>query len=480
MTETTDFIPGDDQRSDLNKQLAALVKVQVVDEITDVEGNVVGDIVNHGVEKWIYLAQGSRNMKIHLKNNLPIRVVFRDYKINGLKSNRVYELVLKVTQTGNDNKTSEEKGNYLQLQVSPAKAIVSIWSEGAAPKSYRPEADGTIKMFLPYGRYYYKAGATGYNDTEGSVFVNDELRWETITLREMMGYVTITCPTPKADFHLDDQLIASNHPSNTWTGEVTPGKHTICISKKGYVQNTKDFTVKANETVTVAIERLMTLKEANAQKKKEAKARKRQEAEQQKQAKEQAKLTAEYEKQQPQQRPAKPAKPVTTTVEKPATFGILAGLNMATIGLDSDADGSCSMVTSFHLGANADIRLTTPLHLNISLLYSQKGYSYESDYTSYRDEDATAQFISLPVQLSYRIKGFQINVGPYIDLGIGGQIKTSKADYDTFDYFDSFNYGVTVGVGYTFAEHFTVGANYEMGFSDYANRNIRISIGYNF
>lgn len=94
MTETTDFIAGENQRRDYNKQLCALVKVQVVDDITDVEGNVMGDIVNHGVEKWVYLAQGSRNMKIHLKNNLAVKVLFRDYGINGLKSNRVYELVI--------------------------------------------------------------------------------------------------------------------------------------------------------------------------------------------------------------------------------------------------------------------------------------------------------------------------------------------------------------------------------------------------
>lgn len=67
-TETIDIIAGDDQRRDLNRQLCALVKVQVVDDIIDVEGNVVGDIVNRGVEKWVYMAKGSRNMKIHLKN----------------------------------------------------------------------------------------------------------------------------------------------------------------------------------------------------------------------------------------------------------------------------------------------------------------------------------------------------------------------------------------------------------------------------
>ena len=89
MKETTDFIPGDDQRKDFNGDLCALVKVQVVDDIADIEGNIMGDIVNKGVEKWAYMAKGSKSMKIHLKNYLPVEVVFSKYKINSLKSNRV-------------------------------------------------------------------------------------------------------------------------------------------------------------------------------------------------------------------------------------------------------------------------------------------------------------------------------------------------------------------------------------------------------
>ena len=94
MKETTDFIPGDDQRKDFNGDLCALVKVQVVDDIADIEGNIMGDIVNKGVEKWAYMAKGSKSMKIHLKNYLPVEVVFSKYKINSLKSNRVYQIVL--------------------------------------------------------------------------------------------------------------------------------------------------------------------------------------------------------------------------------------------------------------------------------------------------------------------------------------------------------------------------------------------------
>ena len=95
-TLTTDHISGSDRRKDLNGAFCALVKIQVVDNIERIEGNKIGSIVNRGVEKWVYMCKGSRNMKIHLKNHLPLKVMFQNYKINGLESNRVYEMLIEI------------------------------------------------------------------------------------------------------------------------------------------------------------------------------------------------------------------------------------------------------------------------------------------------------------------------------------------------------------------------------------------------
>ena len=43
--QTTDHISGSDRRNDMNGTPCALVKVQVVDDISRVEGNRIGDIV---------------------------------------------------------------------------------------------------------------------------------------------------------------------------------------------------------------------------------------------------------------------------------------------------------------------------------------------------------------------------------------------------------------------------------------------------
>lgn len=168
--------------------------------------------------------------------------------------------------------------------------------------------------------------------------------------------------------------------------------------------------------------------------------------------------------------------------QKAVVFGIRAGVNLASLGLKNGAEGKCSTVTSFHAGVNLDIRFIDHLHLNMALLLSQKGYEYENRYDRERKETAKAQFVMLPVQLSLRIGILQINAGPYVEYGFGGDIKygRNESKYDTFKYYEPFNYGITTGIGFMMGKHFYLGGNYEMGLSNYANRNIAISLGVNF
>lgn len=165
--------------------------------------------------------------------------------------------------------------------------------------------------------------------------------------------------------------------------------------------------------------------------------------------------------------------------EKVVTFGIRGGLNIASLQLNSDVNGKCSMVFSYHAGVNVDFRLIKVLHLNLSVLFSEKGYKYENNNKSVLHEKTKAQFISVPLQLALKFGFFQINAGGYFDYGIGGKIDYGGT-VGTFEYFSAVNYGVTAGLGFNIGKHVYLGANYELGLSDYANRNIAISFGVNF
>lgn len=489
MTETIDFIPAADQRRDLNKDLCALVKIQVVDEITEVEGNVLGDIVIHGVEKWVYMAKGSRNMKIHFKNNLPLRIRFQDYKIGGLKSNRVYELVLEVPNApAASTPAGNAKGNSLHMQVKPNFATVTIWGDNMQRQVYRPQENGMMSIYLPYGRYSYRAEAAGYEATEGTVFVDDANDVKNVTLPPIMGSLTINCPTDRADFYLNGERLIKGSKAKSWTGQVAPGDYIIQVKRKGYLDQSKSIRVVARQSQTVQIDRLLTaaeMKKAERNKarneEKAAKA-KVQEAQRQQRAAEQQKRNAERK----EKYVARDRK-LAAKNKRPVVWGVKAGYNMATTKFDGDP--KTKSVSGFHVGVTSEIRMSDLLFLNTGLLYSQKGYKLE-EYGIY--EEANPQYLDIPLQLSLRLPlgkvvKLQLNAGPYLGLCIGGKVSdTYSSSYKLYDEsfssaYSGFDYGCQFGLGFDIAYHIHFDAAYQLGMEKkYQNRNLMFSIGYRF
>lgn len=260
--ETTDHIPGSDRRKDLNNNPCALVKVQVVDDIERVEGNKIGQVVVKGVEKWIYMCKGSRNMKIHLKNHLPITVMFKDYEIDGLVSNRVYELIIETPNTNNSDITQT-----LILNYTPVDANVVIDS-----KVY--QGNGRVEVKLPIGEHSYTISAYNYISSEGKVKLNQQ-----------GPRVIIENLTPEGGIHTDfnsgvvvnDDVIGGQSNSvvvgvngNLFTLKVSPfyakiyidgkayeadedgeltvplsfGSHSVEVMADGYITNKTDITLK--------------------------------------------------------------------------------------------------------------------------------------------------------------------------------------------------------------------------------------------
>lgn len=81
-------------RKDSNGNVCALIKIYVNDDISRVEGNVIGSIDSHGTEKWVYLSSGSKMMKVIPANHIPIFVTFSDFNYKAVESKHTYELIL--------------------------------------------------------------------------------------------------------------------------------------------------------------------------------------------------------------------------------------------------------------------------------------------------------------------------------------------------------------------------------------------------
>lgn len=520
-TEAIDIIAGDDQRRDLNRQLCALVKVQVVDDIIDVEGNVVGDIVNRGVEKWVYMAKGSRNMKIHLKNNLPVLVKFRDYNMASLKSNRVYVLVINAPRSASVEQSTIVESNYLSMQVTPANANVTIWGNDQQKKVYRPQADGTLSLSLPYGRYYYKVQANGYSDAEGSVFVNDENQIETVTLSAVEGTLTISCPTKKSEFFINGKRIEKANNATSWTGRMKPGKYQVEIKCNGYVSRTLTAEVRPNQTSPLQVEALLSERDAKkeidqknkelAKKQKEEEKRQEELARQQRKKEKADEVRTQKEKKKAEQAAKKKEKLSNTSIATTSapkakvksnatsstdklTFGVVAGGNMASASFDGKSGGETSSVIGFHLGVTMDVPISSSFWLSTGVLYSGKGYQYKRD--SYNEDiniKADPQYIDVPLLASYHLSlsdllTLRLNAGPYVAICIGGDMKNDVGDWNVSYYsktftseYSSFDYGIQAGVGLDFGKNFGVNIGYQIGIaSDYKNRNLMLSLAYRF
>lgn len=145
-------------RKDLNDKNCALVKVQFVGGISEIEGNVITPLIKHGNETWVYMPQGSRQMKVLTQSFLPVMVTFADYGIEKLESNRTYVLILTKPMS-----IIEQKKQALIIKYSPSSATVLVDN-----KMVRG-TNGVAKVILPVGQHSYIVASDGYESEEGTV-----------------------------------------------------------------------------------------------------------------------------------------------------------------------------------------------------------------------------------------------------------------------------------------------------------------------
>lgn len=93
-TDPFDISASTNTRKDLNGKNCALLKIQFVGNITDIEGNVIGEPIKQSNEMWIYLSPGTRFIKIKAEKHNPILIQFNAYNIKQVESNQTYILIL--------------------------------------------------------------------------------------------------------------------------------------------------------------------------------------------------------------------------------------------------------------------------------------------------------------------------------------------------------------------------------------------------
>ena len=80
------------ERKDEKGVACALVKILMVGEIKRVTGNVVGEMIDKGSEKWVYVKNGSKSLQITVADGKTLTVDFNRFGIPELNSKVTYML----------------------------------------------------------------------------------------------------------------------------------------------------------------------------------------------------------------------------------------------------------------------------------------------------------------------------------------------------------------------------------------------------
>ena len=157
----TDISAQTQPRKDLNDEPCALVKVQFVGDILDVEGNVIKPLVKKGNETWAYMTHGSQQMKVLTKDYLPIMVDFSNYGISQVEKNKTYVLVLAKPVGGVEPVIQQNQS--LIIRYTPSTATVLVDNKMVRGNN------GVAKTTLPVGQHSFVVFCDGYESEEGTV-----------------------------------------------------------------------------------------------------------------------------------------------------------------------------------------------------------------------------------------------------------------------------------------------------------------------
>jgi len=181
-----------------------------------------------------------------------------------------------------------------------------------------------------------------------------------------------------------------------------------------------------------------------------------------------------------------------TVVPAQAQFsqGIKGGLNLTNNYLsDFNTTGvnntlSAKNMTGFFIGPSVEYMIPlVGLGIEASLLYSQKGSSYDIDLGSSKfTVKDKVHYLDLPVNLKYKfsllVVGVYVAAGPYVSYAISGDRSLSNltgitsSEINRSNFYNDLDLGVNLGAGVELLSHLQVGIQYSWGLTDAAKNEV--------
>ena len=221
----TDISAQTQQRKDLNDEPCALVKVQFVGDILDVEGNVIKPLMKKGNETWAYMTHGSQQMKVLTKDYLPIMVDFSNYGISQVEKNKTYVLVL--TKPVGSAESVIQQNQSLIIRYTPSTATVLVDNKMVRGNN------GVAKTTLPVGQHSYIVACDGYESEEGTVKLKASAPSNLqITLTKESVGAGIANQQQSENQQSSNTYVASSSNNSSASPSVASGSNTISIPVK--------------------------------------------------------------------------------------------------------------------------------------------------------------------------------------------------------------------------------------------------------
>ena len=221
----TDISAQTQQRKDLNDEPCALVKVQFVGDILDVEGNVIKPLVKKGNETWAYMTHGSQQMKVLTKDYLPIMVDFSNYGISQVEKNKTYVLVL--NKPGGSAESVIQQNQSLIIRYTPSTATVLVDNKMVRGNN------GVAKTTLPVGQHSFVVFCDGYESEEGTVKLKASApsNLQITLIKESVG-AGIVNQQQSENQQSSNTYVASSSNNSSGSLSVASGSNTISIPVK--------------------------------------------------------------------------------------------------------------------------------------------------------------------------------------------------------------------------------------------------------
>ena len=161
-------------------------------------------------------------------------------------------------------------------------------------------------------------------------------------------------------------------------------------------------------------------------------------------------------------------------IEKKASIGIKAGLNIATMTKDNTA----SPLPSYIAGIDWKYRLNKRSALSAELLISGQG-------TKIDDPDKTIKvkttYINIPILYNlYITDNFALKIGAQLGVllnnTLASETATASTYYDMGDSFNAVDFGIPLGISYDFPYGLNIDARYVLGVTNILNNDSYDSI----